>query len=56
MAWDKPGASNEEFERTKARCIMYAETNQMRNAWGGPFAHARVMACSVFQEPAPTDG
>ena len=43
MAWDKPGASNEEFERTKARCIMYAETNQMRNAWGGPFGHSRLI-------------
>ena len=46
--WSKEGAwTNEEFQRTRARCIMYAETNQARNAWGGPFGNSWALLATA---------
>ena len=46
--WSKEGAwTNEEFQRTRARCIMYAATNQARNAWGGPFGNSWALLATA---------
>lgn len=55
MVWTKVGegdASNEAFQRIRARCVMYAEANQVRNAWGGPFGNSWVVLADACMRSA----